>query len=96
MPRGQRKSLEEKIQAKQELINALSDKTKLLNESNLKEAFDFFDKDKSGTISWGEINEIISGGKSQSKKLMNEFLKQIGKKANEEISFKEFCKIVRE
>ena len=80
----------------QELINALSDKTKLLNESNLKEAFDFFDKDKSGTISWGEINEIISGGKSQSKKLMNEFLQQIGKNANEEISFKEFCKIVRE
>ena len=80
----------------QELISALSDKKKLLNESNLREAFDFFDKDKSKSISWGEINAIITGGQNINKTLMNEFLEQIGKKENEEITFEEFCKIVRE
>ena len=78
----------------QELINALSDKKKLLTKSNLQEAFDFFDTDKSGTISWGEINQVISGGKDSSDTLMNEFLTEIGKKENEEITFEEFCHIV--
>ena len=58
--------------------------------------FDFFDKDKSNSISWGEINEIITGGQNINKTLMNEFLEQIGKKENEEITFEEFCRIVRE
>lgn len=78
----------------QELINALSDKKKLLTKNNLQEAFDFFDTDKSGTISWGEINQVISGGKNSSDTLMNEFLTEIGKKENEEITFEEFCNIV--
>ena len=79
----------------QELIRALSDKEKLLCEKNLKEAFDFFDVDHSNAISWGEINEVISGGKKDAnKQLMNEFLNEIGVKEDQEITFEEFCKIV--
>ena len=48
----------------EELIRALSDKEKLLNDKNLKEAFNFFDKDGSGAITWNEIAEIVyPGGK---------------------------------
>ena len=82
----------------QELIRALSNKEKLLCENNLKEAFEFFDSDKSKTISWEEINDVISGGgkKEENRQLMEEFLNEIGKNAQDEITFEEFCSIVKD
>jgi calcium-dependent protein kinase len=64
----------------QELVRALTEKTKLLSEKNLREAFDFFGVDKSQTITWDEIASVVFQGKDISEDLINEFLDEIGKK----------------
>jgi len=79
----------------EELVRALSDRSKLLNDKNLREAFDFFDKDKSGSISWNEIAEIIEPDGSIPKQIMKDFMEEIGQKdENKEISFEEFKMIL--
>jgi Ca2+-binding EF-hand superfamily protein len=62
------------------LLRALSDKSKLFRKDNLKAAFDFFDRNKNGEISWDEINTVIFRGRTVNDSLMNEYLGQIGKK----------------
>ena len=42
-----------------EFLTAAFDKSKLLSEENLKRAFDFFDKDRSGTLTKEEIMEAL-------------------------------------
>ena len=79
----------------QELIRAMSDKEKLLNDENLKAAFDFFDVGKSGLITWDEINKVIFDGRVVDDSLMNEYLGQIGKKKDNTINFMEFCDLVK-
>jgi len=79
----------------EELVRALSDRSKLLNDKNLREAFDFFDKDKSGSISWNEIAAIIEPEGSIPKQIMKDFMEEIGQKdENKEISFEEFKMIL--
>ena len=79
----------------EELVRALSDRSKLLNDKNLREAFDFFDKDKSGSISWNEIAAIIEPDGSIPKQIMKDFMEEIGHKdENKEISFEEFKMIL--
>ena len=79
----------------EELVRALSDRSKLLNDKNLREAFDFFDKDKSGSISWNEIAEIIEPDGAIPKQIMKDFMEEIGQKdENKEISFEEFKMIL--
>ena len=79
----------------EELVRALSDRSKLLNDKNLREAFDFFDKDKSGSISWNEIAAIIEPDGSIPKQIMKDFMEEIGQKdENKEISFEEFKMIL--
>jgi Ca2+-binding EF-hand superfamily protein len=73
----------------------MSDKKKLLSDTNLKEAFDFFDVDKSKTITWDEIARIVFQGKNVPKELVNSFLKEIGKTEKDPITFKEFCEMIR-
>ena len=41
-------------------------KKKLLTDKNLKEAFNFFDNDSSGEITWNEIAKVIFNGKNTS------------------------------
>jgi calcium-dependent protein kinase len=80
----------------EELIRALSDKEKLLNDKNLKEAFNFFDKDGSGTITWNEIAEIIYPEGNIPKNTIKEFLNEIGESdENMKIDYFEFKKILR-
>ena len=79
----------------QELVRGMSDKKKLLSDTNLKEAFDFFDVDKSNTITWDEIARIVFQGKNVPKELVNSFLKEIGKTEKDPINFKEFCEMIR-
>ena len=79
----------------EELVRALSDRSKLLNDKNLREAFDFFDKDKSGSISWNEIAAIIEPDGSIPKQIMKDFMEEIGQKdENKEINFEEFKTIL--
>ena len=80
----------------EELIRALSDKEKLLNDKNLKEAFNFFDKDGSGTITWNEIAEIIYPEGNIPKNTIKEFLNEIGESdENMKIDYFEFKKILK-
>jgi calcium-dependent protein kinase len=46
----------------QELLRAVSDKSKLFRKDNLKAAFDFFDRNKNGEIYWDEINTLYLDG----------------------------------
>ncbi len=79
----------------QELVRALTEKTKLLSEKNLREAFVFFGVDKSQTITWDEIASVVFQGKDISEDLINEFLDEIGKKKDDPITYEEFCEIIK-
>ena len=80
----------------EELLRALSDKEKLLNDKNLREAFSFFDKDGSGSITWNEIAEIIDPEKKIPKNIIKEFLNEIGEQdENMKIDYFEFKRILR-
>ena len=79
----------------QELVRALTDKKKLLSDTNLKEAFDFFDVDNSKTITWDEIARVVFQGKEVHEDLMKSFLKEIGKTENDPITYNEFCEMIR-
>ena len=80
----------------QELIRALTDKEKLLNDKNLKEAFNFFDKDGSGSITWNEIADIIYPEGKIPENVMKEFLNEIGQEnENMKIDYYDFKKILR-
>lgn len=58
MPRGQRKSLEEKIQAKQELINALN----IRMESEQRELEELFEQKKRKELE--AVSDIIEDARS--------------------------------
>lgn len=74
----------------------MTDKEKLLSEKNLKEAFQFFDKDNSGKISWNEIAEIVYPEGNIPQNTIKEFLDEIGQKDEDmQIDFKEFKKIIK-
>ncbi|MCQ2818881.1 MAG: protein kinase [archaeon] len=77
----------------QELLRAMSNKRKLINKRNLKDAFDIFDVDKSGKITFNEVSKIAFSGHVKEKAL-NDFLKEINKSKEDEITFDEFCKII--
>ena len=83
----------------EELVRGLSDKEKLLNEKNMKAAFNFFDKDKNGKITWSEISDVIFKNKKMTKVFMNQFLEEIYSKEKEgkdvNITFDDFCKIIK-
>ena len=79
----------------EELIRALSDRQKLLSNKNLGEAFNFFDKDNNGFITWNEIAEIIYPEGKIPENIMKEFLDEIGQ--NDEhmkIDFYDFKRIL--
>ena len=67
-----------------------------MSDKNLKEAFDFFDQDNNGSISWNEIAKIVYPNGEIDKNIMKEFMEEIGQKdENKEISFEEFKNILR-
>ena len=81
----------------EELVRGFSDKEKLLSQKNMKAAFNFFDKDKNGTITWEEIFDVVFQKKKMPKIIMNQFLKEISLESGEQvrINFEDFCKIVK-
>ena len=80
-----------------ELIKGLSDQKYLLNEKNLKEAFNFFDNDSSGDITWNEIANVIFNGKQIPENVISQFLEDIGQNdLNLKINFEEFKRIILE
>jgi len=80
----------------EEFIRACSDKKKLLCEENLRIAFDILDEDKSGEVSKEEIRRTFFENSKISDKVLDEFLKQINKQENGNITFEDFKSIMSE
>ena len=75
MPRGQRKSLEEKIQAKQELINALN----IRMESEQRELEELFEQKKRKELeAVSDIIEDAGLAPRKSRKSYNSILRAVG------------------
>ena len=81
----------------EELVRGFSDREKLLNEKNMRQAFNFFDKDKNGTISWQEISDVVFKNKKMPKIFMSQFLEEISSESGKDvnITFEDFCKIIK-
>jgi len=73
----------------------------ILTEKNLKYAFDFFDKDKSGSISPEEIKEILfinpdPNNPLKENEILNEIVKEIDTNGDGLISYEEFkCLMIK-
>ena len=63
----------------------------------MKEAFNFFDKDKNGKINWDEICKVVFQNKKMSSTYRNQFLEEIEQKNGNDvnITFEDFCKIIK-
>ena len=78
-----------------EWLLASSKRNELLNEPRLKQAFDYFDKDKSGTISLDELKSVLGETGLQSNEELDQgvwedILAEADENGDGEIDFQEF------
>lgn len=73
---------------------ATIDKHKLINEVNLRAAFELFDKDKGGTISTQEVAEILGRNSCKDETVWEQIIKEVDQNGDGEIDFKEFKQMV--
>lgn len=78
-----------------EFVGAAVDRNELLTENILKEAFCFFDKDNSGTISLSNIKHAFSTVKGYNDNDFTAILEQINLINNDVINLKEFTTIMK-
>lgn len=77
-----------------EFLKAALDKKKNLSRDNLRQAFNLFDKDKSGTISARELKFVLENGATSSDGVWKEVLMDLDANGDGEIDIKEFENIV--
>ncbi|OMJ70518.1 hypothetical protein SteCoe_31492 [Stentor coeruleus] len=75
-----------------EFLVAAVNQTTLLSRENMKKAFDMFDLDGNGTISYDELQTVLGVGTNTGKSIWMEIMKK--KKNGQELSFQEFCEIL--
>lgn len=73
---------------------ATINKRTLLNESNLRTAFQLFDKDGGGTISANEVAEILGTNFSKDQTVWAEIIKEVDLNGDGLIDFDEFKQMV--
>lgn len=74
-----------------EWVVATIDKTKLLSDNKMKQAFSLFDKDGGGTISPEEIKNVLGiSGKKFDEKIWNDIVLEIDEDGSGEIDYQEF------
>ena len=73
-----------------EFLIALMDKKRLLSKDNLKQAFEMFDKDKSGYIDIEEVKSTLGVGKNFSEDIWKFIIDEIDQNKDGKISFDEF------
>ncbi len=81
----------------EEFVGACIDKNIFLQSNILKFAFNFFDKDSSGTIDLNELEEIFCAEKTNSDELrrsLKEVIKSIDVNGDGEIDFEEFTNMM--
>lgn len=65
-----------------------------ISSSRVKEAFDFFDKDGSGSISTSELREALGGATGYELSAFDKLIKEVDSDGNGEIDFEEFKKMM--
>ena len=74
-----------------EWVVATIDKTKLLSDTKMRQAFSLFDKDGGGSISPQEVKEVLGiGDKNIDEKVWNAIVLEIDEDGSGEISYEEF------
>ena len=73
-----------------EFVTASVNKDNLLQENKLKAAFEYYDKDGSGSISVEEIKGVLGVGKNISKKVWDQVVLEVDENGDGEVSFEEF------
>ena len=73
---------------------ATIDKCELLSDDNLREAFDFFDSDNSGTIDANEIGRVLGYNLHKERKLWREVVSEVDTNGDGEIDFQEFKSVM--
>ena len=62
----------------------------LLQDDKLRQAFRFYDKDDSGSISIDEIKDVLGVGKSITDDVWDQVVKEVDRDGNGEVDFEEF------
>jgi calcium-dependent protein kinase len=78
-----------------EWCTATINQNKLINEPNLKAAFDLFDKDGSGTIDYNEVKIVLGNAVSTEDRVWHEVISEIDKNGDGQIDFGEFVEMMR-
>ena len=73
-----------------EFIAAAVDKNLIVNDQNLKESFEFFDKNKSGLITLSDLQIVFKKFKGFSAEEFNNIIKEVDKDGDDEITFEEY------
>ena len=82
----------------EEFVRAAIDKTSFLQESTLRFAFRYFDKDNSGEITFDEIQEVFEESITDKKKIqagLKQIIKEVDTNGDNIISFEEFSTIMQ-
>ncbi|TNV82197.1 hypothetical protein FGO68_gene11040 [Halteria grandinella] len=79
-----------------EFITATMNKDKLLTGERLKNAFDYFDKNKSGFINLQEIKMMLDHGRMIDERVWKELIQSVDLNGDGEISFAEFQKMMEQ
>jgi len=76
-------------------VTATVSRNDLFTEEKLKQAFDYYDADKSGTISTGELKAALGAGKNISMGVWEKVLSEVDKDGSGEIDFPEFKQMMK-
>ena len=61
-----------------------------MQDDKLRQAFRFYDKDDSGSISTDEIKDVLGVGKAISEEVWYQVVKEVDQDGNGEVDFDEF------
>lgn len=73
-----------------EFVTATANRENLLRAEKLKQAFSYYDKDKSGSISLSEIRDVLGGGQNLSDAVWKQVVSEVDADGNGEVDFEEF------
>lgn len=73
-----------------EFVTATVNRGALLQDDKLRQAFRFYDKDDSGSISISEIKDVLGVGKSIDDQVWDQVVKEVDTDNNGEVDYEEF------
>lgn len=73
-----------------EFVTATVNRSELLQEEKLKQAFNLYDKDGSGAISTEELRDVLGVGGHISEEVWERMIKEVDENGDGEVSFEEF------